>query len=164
MKNFIFKLFMRTAGSVTLALVILSFLTMFHVESASSFSRTIIGSVSLTLFIITIPVYRYTSVQEINYRNKMAHADSRERFGHFHKMDFFFKTNIAVNIMQRVFLLVSTICLSYEQWYTLINKDSSYYEDLCIQISVTLVAYIINYLSIHIDLMGLRKRLNEWLA
>ena len=94
----------------------------------------------------------------------MAHADSRERYGHFHKMDFFFKTNIAVNIMQRVFLLVSTICLSYEQLYTLINEDSSYYGDFCIQISVTLVAYIINYLSIHIDLMGLRKRLSEWLA
>lgn len=155
---------MRTAGSVTLAWAIISFITMFPVEPASSFSRTIIGFVSLTLFIITIPVYRYTSINEINYRNKMAHADSRERYGHFHKMDFFFKTNIAVNIMQRVFLLVSTICLSYEQLYTLINEDSSYYGDFCIQISVTLVAYIINYLSIHIDLMGLRKRLSEWLA
>ena len=150
---------MRTAGSVTLAWAIISFITMFPVEPASSFSRTIIGFVSLTLFIITIPVYRYTSINEINYRNKMAHADSRERYGHFHKMDFFFKTNIAVNIMQRVFLLVS-----YEQLYTLINEDSSYYGDFCIQISVTLVAYIINYLSIHIDLMGLRKRLSEWLA
>lgn len=162
MKNFIFKLFIRTTGSVTLAWAIMSFITIFPVEPASSFSSTIIGFVFLTLFIITIPVYRYTSVKEINYRNKMAHAaDSRERYYKFNRMDFFFKANIVINVIQRVFILVSTICLSYEQWYTLIIEDSSSYEALCIGLSAISVAYIINYLSVHMDLMGLRKRLSE---